>query len=167
MSRKTIIEAAKTQEANRSQDAGIDSLEYVRFQKRAGIEAWGAQWRCASPFGPQSQWSWLLDQREHLQNEINHGRKYLEQLQKDLIDCGALPEREAVGDGGLGASVRAARNGTNSLEGSMVEFLSGWLARLEERLGAVTRDIEGFPKYNNTESIGPEQSVLELLRAVG
>jgi hypothetical protein len=118
-------------------------------------------------FGPQSQWSSLLNQREHLQIEITRGRKHLERLRKDLAECGALvhslPAREEIPQ--RHSQVARARSLTGM--DSMEDMLSAWLHQLEQMLEAVNRDIEGFEMKNRTEPLDPEGSLFALLRAAG
>ncbi len=118
-------------------------------------------------FGPQSQWSLLLVQREHLQNEIHRGRKCLEQLRTDLAECGALVEGWPAFER---ATCRPARYvGARSIgaNDSMETFLTGWLDWLEDRLGAVNRGIDAFEIQTKAEPVDPEESLFALLRAAG
>ena len=46
--------------------------------------AWAGRVLQTNPFGPQSQWSSLLCERELLQDEILRGQKYLLQLHRDV-----------------------------------------------------------------------------------
>jgi hypothetical protein len=117
----------------------------------------------ANLFGPQTRWSSLLGQREHLENEIHRGQKYLARLQKDLADCDALvqawpaPARSSARNG---RGAMAAKNG-------MVRSLLTWLNHLQERLGAVNREIEAQERENGAEACLPEESMFALLRAAG
>ena len=120
-----------------------------------------------SLFGPQSRWSSLLGQREHLQNEITRGRRHLEQLRKDLADCDAsLRSGPPLGK-------PPSRNGR--LENprqfatcaSIEQFLSGWLLHLEDQLAAVVAEIQAVEQQSETKPIFPEESMYELLRAAG
>ncbi len=121
----------------------------------------------ANLFGPQSRWSSLLGQREHLQKEIHRGKKYLAQLQKDLADCDALvqawpaPARTPVGNG------RAGRARSLGATNSMVRFVSSWLDHLQERLSAVTHEIQNLERENGPDAFFPEESMFALLRAAG
>jgi hypothetical protein len=118
----------------------------------------------ANLFGPQSKWSSLLGQREHLQNEIARGKRHLEHLRKELAECDALvqtwPSKQRA----------AARNGRSYCSGvneSIVDFLSGWLVHLEEQLAAVVAEIQAIEQQNAAEPLCPEESMYELLRAAG
>jgi hypothetical protein len=121
----------------------------------------------ANLFGPQSPWSSLLGQREHLHHEIKRGRKYLEQLRKDLAECGALlqawPDCDNDFENGWMPSPIQQAAANDATE----RFLLDWLARLEERLVAVTKEIEDFESHGGLEPIKPEESMFELLRAAG
>ena len=121
----------------------------------------------ANLFGPQSPWSSLLGQREHLQHEIKRGRKYLEQLRKDLAECGALlqtwpADEQECGFGWMPSPAQQA-----SANDATEQFLLTWLERLEERLGAVIKEIEELETHCGLEPLDSEESLFELLRAAG
>jgi hypothetical protein len=121
----------------------------------------------ANLFGPQSPWSSLLGQRERLQHEIKRGRKYLEQLRKDLAECGALLQawpavEQELGNGWMPSPAQQA-----SVNDATEQFLLNWLERLEERLREGTREIEDFEAHRGAEPLNPEESMFELLRAAG
>ncbi len=118
-------------------------------------------------FGPQSHWSSLLGEREHLQSEIKRGRKYLEQLRKDLAQCSAVlhgwpnGEKESEETPPRNLSQEIAAND------AMEQFLLSWLERLEERRAAVMREIEDLQMQSSAEPLNPEEAMYELLRAAG
>ena len=120
-----------------------------------------------NPFGPQSQWSSLLWEREYLQDEIVRGEKYLRQLHRD-IEAGCLfwetwnPNEPTPS--GLPYTVAATSIGiTDTLERS----LQDWLERLQKRLEAVSKDIEVMPTHRALAPQSLEESVFTLLRAAG
>jgi hypothetical protein len=118
----------------------------------------------ANLFGPQTRWSSLLGQREHLQNEIHRGAIYLARLQKDVADCTALVETWTV------PRKNSSRNGHTpvlTLKNSMVRSLSLWLDHLQEQLDAVTRELQAMEKSNGADLCPPEESMFALLRAAG
>ena len=121
----------------------------------------------ATVFGPQSQWSSLLGQREHLQDEIAHGTKYLGQLRKDLTECGAPVRAWPRTTQPSRRHARLDRTGASALSGNIEQFLSAWLEQLQERLTAVNREIAALESKNETEPVFPEESMLALLRAAG
>ncbi len=118
-------------------------------------------------FGPRSAWSSLLGQREHLHQQIAQSRKYLEQLRKDLGACGTLleawPDDEQNGGNGWRPDPAQETKANNTME----PVLLLWLEQLEERLGAVVKEIEEFESQPVPVSVDIEESVIELLRAAG
>src|SRR5262245_19576406 len=50
-----------------------------------------------NPFGPQSQWSSLLCEREYLQDEILRGERYLHQIRGEVASGWTLMEVAATG----------------------------------------------------------------------
>jgi hypothetical protein len=121
----------------------------------------------ASPFGPQTRWSSLLGQREHLQNEIARGRRHLEQLRKDLAECDALVRTWPTADKAASRNGRNEHRRQSAINDSIEQFLSGWLVHLEEQLAAVVAEIQAVEQQNAAEPIFPEESMFELLRAAG
>ena len=119
-----------------------------------------------NPFGPQSPWSSLLGQREHLEHEIKRGRKYLEQLRKDLTECGAFvqawPGDDQKGGNGWMPSLAQQASANDAME----QFLVGWLERLEERLHAVTKEIAelethgGMEPFDAKQLLRPDENVI-------
>ncbi len=120
-----------------------------------------------SLFGPQSQWSSLLGQRELLQTEITRGKRYLDQLRKDLAACGALVQTWPCPTGTARRNGRLVRRRRAAVNDSMEQFLSGWLVQLQERLLTVTQEIEALERNNVVEPFFPEESMYALLRAAG
>ena len=167
MSGKAMLDTLNSEETTEGQEEMTASVAYVQFTDKGMSGAWRGQWSRGSVFGPQSQWSWLLGQREQLQLEIDHGRRCLEQLRKEWAESNGPCEAEhARGEEGDAGDARDSGKAVEQGEG-MEQFLSGWLVRLEKQLGAVTRNIEGFRVEATAEAEGPEESVLELLRAAG
>jgi hypothetical protein len=121
----------------------------------------------ASLFGPQTRWSSLLGQREHLQNEIARGRRHLDQLRKDLAECDVLERAFPTKDKASGRNGQAERRRQLATNDSIEQFLSGWLEHLEEQLAAVVAEIQALEPHNAAEPIFPEESMYELLRAAG
>ncbi len=121
----------------------------------------------ANLFGPQSRWSSLLGQREHLENEIYRGRKYLSRLEKDLADCDALVQAWPARRPRTARNGRGSRASHSMATSSMVQFLEGWLDHLQQRLTAVNREIQAMEVQNEAETILPEESMFALLRAAG
>ena len=121
----------------------------------------------ANLFGPQSQWSSLLGQRERLLHELKRGRRYLEHLRKDLAECSALFQSGAAEGEGIGSrwvlSVAQQVSGNDAME----QFLLQWLERVEERLGDVNERIEAVETPDGEEPLDPEESMFDLLRAAG
>jgi hypothetical protein len=120
-----------------------------------------------NPFGPQSQWSALLEQREHLRLEINHTKQYLEQLRKDLGQGNGEPNRLPANKRSFRQNSPAVATRRASARDPMEQVLVGWLEQLEEKFGAVATAIEGNAAQNGWEPSGVEESMLSLLRAVG
>jgi hypothetical protein len=120
-----------------------------------------------NPFGPQSHWSSLLGQREYLQRELARGRRSLEQLRKDLAECGAIVEAWPTAAPARGRTTQWNRARSVVANDGMEHFLASWLEQLEKRLGAVTRDLEAFQTEQGTSPLVPEESMFELLRAAG
>lgn len=118
-------------------------------------------------FGPQSPWSSLLGQREHLEHEIKRSRKYLGQLRKDLNASGILFQSWSTDALELGCSVLPDPDGLADANKAMEHFLLNWLEQLEERLGAVMKEIEDAETLPAPEPLYPEESMFELLRAAG
>jgi hypothetical protein len=121
----------------------------------------------ANLFGPQSKWSSLLGQREHLQNEIARGKRHLEQLRKELAECDALMQTWPSTDKPAGRNSGLERRQTSLVNDSIEQFLSGWLVHLEQQLAAVVAEIQAVEQQNAAEPIFPEESMFELLRAAG
>ena len=116
-------------------------------------------------FGPQSQWSSLLAQREHLVREIQRGKRYLEQLRKDVASWGMLFETSPKPAGHIGEDWRVDVDFSPFGADAMEQFLLRWLERLEERHGQVSRLIDTIPAKNRTVEV--EDPMFQLLRAAG
>lgn len=120
------------------------------------------------PFGPQNQWSWLLGERERLQREISRGQNSLEHSRRKqacrccslLIEVEQETEISAYSEAGL-------RSVPEHEEEGMERILVEWLVQLEQRLQTVTQDLEALAKDYRSVPAAPDESVLELLRAVG
>ncbi len=138
--------------------------QHTRNHKRAAVAVNIFE---ANLFGPQSRWSSLLGQRERLQIEIKRGRRHLEQLRKDLAECGALVQAWPTSGKSFGGNGTPNRRRAIVVNESMEEFLSGWLTQLEARLSAVTIEIEAIERDNAVEPAFPEESMFALLRAAG
>jgi hypothetical protein len=120
----------------------------------------------APPFGPQTQWSYLVSQRELLQDEIDRGRRCLEHLRKDLRDCttvfGSWP-----GSSVFKTWTATAKPGKTPAKNDMEDSLDGWLQFLEQRLGFVTEEIDALIAESATAHRDTEESMFALLRAAG
>jgi hypothetical protein len=121
----------------------------------------------ANLFGPQSKWSSLLGQREHLQNEIARSKRHLEQLRKESLECETVVQIWPGTDKAPGRNDRLERRNRTAANESIEEFLSGWLIHLEEQLAAVVGEIQVGEQQSAVEPICPEESMYELLRAAG
>ena len=120
-----------------------------------------------SLFGPQSRWSSLLGQREHLQNEITRGRRHLAQLRKDLAECDVLLRTWPFTGKSPGRNGHADHGRQLAAGASIEQFLSGWLVHLEEQLAAVVAELQAVEQQSPATPIFPEESMYELLRAAG
>ena len=118
-------------------------------------------------FGPQSKWSSLLGQREHLQNEIARSKRHLEQLRKELAECDALVQTWPCTVQASGRNGRPEHRQASAVNESIEQFLTGWLTHLEEQLTAVVAEIQAVEQQNAAEPFYPEESMYELLRAAG
>ena len=116
-------------------------------------------------FGPQSRWSLLLGQREHLENEILRGQKYMARLQKDLADWETLMGNWR-GRTTWTRNGRPVRKQRAHASDSMVQFLTTWLDHLHVQLNAVTSEIQALERRTSEPAL-PEESMLALLRAAG
>ena len=119
----------------------------------------------AYPFGPQSHWSYLVSQRELLQEEIDRGKRCLEQLRKDLLECTTV-----FGTWPGSSSFKTWTATSNQKIGSnteMEEFFGGWLHLLEENLGSVTKQIDNMVVEAGPAHTDTEESMFALLRAAG
>jgi hypothetical protein len=121
----------------------------------------------ANLFGPQSRWSSLLRQREHLQNEIARGKRHLDQLRKDLSECDALVQAWPSTEKASGRNGPLERRQPTAASESIEQFLSGWLIHLDEQLDAVVAEIQAVEQETAVEPIFPEESMFALLRAAG
>ena len=117
------------------------------------------------PFGPQSHWSYLVSQRELLQEEIDRGKRCLEQLRKDLLECttvfGTWPGSSSF------KTWTATSNQETGSNTEMEEFFGGWLHLLEENLGSVTEQIDNMVVEAGPAHTDAEESMFALLRAAG
>jgi hypothetical protein len=118
-------------------------------------------------FGPQSKWSALLRQREHLQIEIQNGRRYLEQFRKDLAECAAPLMTLAQEQWQASASWTPMLVRQAASEDIIEQTLLSFLERLEERLQAVHKEIEQIQGDGHPEPLDPEEDMFALLRAAG
>ncbi len=120
----------------------------------------------AHPFGPQSQWSYLVSQRELLQEEIDRGKRCLEQLRKDLLECttvfGTWP-----GSSGFKTWTATSKQTKSGSSNEMEEFFGGWLQLLEQNLGSVTEQIDNMVAEAGSQRADTEESMFALLRAAG
>jgi hypothetical protein len=121
----------------------------------------------SNPFGPQSQWSSLLCERELLQDEIVRGQKYLLQLRGEG-GPGSVPWQVFVGYGvELREGPPPTTPGPSSVADNLELSLRDWIQRLEERLEAVTHSIETAPGPSVLRAQRAEEPVFTLLRAAG
>ncbi len=118
-------------------------------------------------FGPQTHWSSLLSQRERLEIEIHHSKKYLEQLRKDLAADDALVEGTTASGQEAESVLVCNFHAPVAASGAMEHSLLDWLQQLEERQLAVIREIEALEAQCELEPSSPEESMFELLRAAG
>jgi hypothetical protein len=121
----------------------------------------------ANLFGPQSKWSSLLGQREHLQNEIGRGKRHLEQLRKELVECDGLVQTWPSAEKKHGRNGRTDHRYRSPVDDSIEQFLSGWLIQLEEQLAAVVGEIQALERQHAAQPVCPDESMYELLRAAG
>jgi hypothetical protein len=114
------------------------------------------------PFGPQSRWSYLVSQRELLQEELDRGKRCLEHLRKDLFECTTV-----FGSWSGSSSLRTWTATSNQKNTEMEEFFGGWLHLLEENLGSVTKQIDNMVVEAGPAHTDAEESMFALLRAAG
>jgi hypothetical protein len=129
--------------------------------------AWAGRGPQTNPFGPQSQWSSLLCERELLQDEILRGQKYLTQLHRDVAAGCALLQAWADCEAELAETPEVEAATPISVGSTLEDSLRSWIGRLEERLQTVMRDIDVLPSQKLLESQDPEEFVFTLLRAAG
>jgi hypothetical protein len=165
MSARAKFEILTRTETRPEANKDITQFQCVQFVETKTQPPVVLEWRQAGLFGPRTEWSALLDQREHLQKEIHHGRKYLQRLRKDLGDWSALAEAQTAQQTSGGAVSAPEFTGSAVMDGNMEQFLLGWLDRLEARLGSVVRDLEAFAPQKSVEPSDHEESILSLLRA--
>jgi hypothetical protein len=120
-----------------------------------------------NPFGPQSPWSALLAQREHLDHEIKRAKECLERIRTDpsryAIRLQVWPaDKQEPGNGWMAGPARKV-----SANGVMEQYLLSWLERLEERLGEVRKAIADIDNPGALQPLNPEPSMYALLRAAG
>jgi hypothetical protein len=121
------------------------------------------------PFGPQTHWSYLVSQRELLQDEIDRGRRCLEHLRKDIRECttvfGSWPGSSVFKT--WTATTTPADSGAKNQKNDMEDSLDGWLQFLEQRLGYVTEEIDALIAESRGSHQDAEESMFALLRAAG
>lgn len=120
------------------------------------------------PFGPQNQWSWLLGERERLQREIARGKNSLEHSRrKQACRCCCqwvvMEQQTLVTVTSQTGLSPLPRREVEAMERILVE----WLVQLEQRLLEVTQDLEAVANECRSVPTTSDESVLELLRAVG
>ena len=120
-----------------------------------------------NPFGPQSQWSSLLWEREYLQDEIVRGEKYLRQLHRDLGAGSTLLEAWTYTQTAVSAAPYTAVSTPPEIADTLERSLQDWLDRLQKRLRAVSKDIEVVPTHRALAPQRFEEPVFTLLRAAG
>jgi hypothetical protein len=118
------------------------------------------------PFGPQSHWSYLVSQRELLQEEIDRGKRCLEQLRKDLAECttvfGTWP-----GSSSFKTWTATSKQSKSHSSSEVEEFFGGWLNLLEQNLGSVTKEIDNMSVVSTEKRPNVDESMFALLRAAG
>jgi hypothetical protein len=132
----------------------------VHHRHKAGIQTLSFRAAQGYPFGPQSRLSSLLVHREHLREEIDSQRRCVERLKKDMAECNAIAKWDPVETSFLVGS-------NFSVDATLERFLLPWLGKLQERLAAVCKDIEALSMQGVVEAHRADESVFELLRAVG
>ena len=119
----------------------------------------------AYPFGPQSHWSYLVNQRELLQEELDRGKRCLEQLRKDLLECTTVFGTWPGSSNFKTWTSTSSQNNDSSTE--IEEFFGGWLHLLEQNLGSVTKQIDNMVAEAGPAHADAEESMFALLRAAG
>lgn len=110
-------------------------------------------------FGPQSQWSSLLVQRERLKSEIKHAETFLDELRKDVARPKAtkFPRRQSGQNG-----VARLASDKDTLE----QYVAVWLAGLRERLGHVNAEVSSLVTRGEQRAEHPEETLFTLLRGM-
>ena len=118
-------------------------------------------------FGPQSCWSVLVGQREHLQSEIDRGRNYLKQVKKDCADWEALVAEWSSPATAGRPNGRSRSRGPGIAAANMEQLLSEWLVQLQKQLAAVNAEIARLDPETAAAVTYCEESMFALLRAAG
>ena len=123
--------------------------------------------RNACPFGPQSEWSMLVNERETLQSQIEWGRMRLDRRRKELLDWGALLQGSRGGQQRLKPRPFPGSQQCPEVHDMVEKFLLSSIQHLEARLGVVAKRIAAIAPDEEWLPASGEQSMFALLRAAG
>jgi len=105
--------------------------------------------------GPDNGWlddsDSLQNHRSRLQKEIQRGKDYLETIRKELAESRRLMENWPTDERYCGRNPLPQIVQSMTVSERIEEFLPNWLKRREEKLAAITKELEMFDHQNGSE----------------